>query len=480
MTREVDVAIIGAGSAGLYAMGQVRRATKNFVLIDGGILGTTCARVGCMPSKAMIQIAEDFHRKNIFDRQGIKGKENLILNIPESMEHIQDLRDTFVDRTLGHSIKKLPADKLITSHAHFIDSNTLTTDDGQIIKAKKIILATGSRPIIVDAWQAFGERIVTTNEIFELEDLPESMAIIGLGVIGLEIGQSLSRMGVKVTGIDQQLSIGAIDDKEINKTAIDIISKEMTLWLGESADISEHKNGKLIVTAGENSIVVDKVLLSLGRRANTDKLNLSATGIDLDKHGIPVFDPHTMQTSHCDIFIAGDCSADKPMMHEAGFEGRIAGYNAMQQQSTAFKQKTPLAITFCDPNIVTVGARLADLDRDNIAIGEAQLANVGRALIIGKNKGLIRVYADKASGKILGAAMICIKGENLGHLLCWSIEMGMTVQDLLRMPYYHPVIEEALQAALYNLKAKLNLHKNKAKQSWPIELEPLNTVLKNE
>ena len=137
MIREVDVAIIGAGSAGLYAMGQVRRATKNYVLIDGGILGTTCARVGCMPSKAMIQIAEDFHRKNIFDRQGIKGKENLILNIPESMEHIQDLRDTFVDRTLGHSIKKLPADKLITSHAHFIDSNTLTTDDGQIIKAKK-------------------------------------------------------------------------------------------------------------------------------------------------------------------------------------------------------------------------------------------------------------------------------------------------------------------------------------------------------
>src|SRR6056297_2343814 len=100
--REVDVAIIGAGSAGLYSMGQVKRYTDNYVLIDGGELGTTCARVGCMPSKVMIQVAEDFHRRNIFDREGIEGGEHLSMNIADAMEHVEDMRDTFVDRTLSN------------------------------------------------------------------------------------------------------------------------------------------------------------------------------------------------------------------------------------------------------------------------------------------------------------------------------------------------------------------------------------------
>jgi len=468
MSREVDVAIIGAGSAGLYALGQVRRFTDNFVLIDGGELGTTCARVGCMPSKVMIQVADDFHRKSIFDREGIEGGDGLSINIEDAMEHVQDLRDTFVDRTLGHSVDQLDPDKLIESYARFVDAHTLETDDGQTIVAKKIIIATGSRPIIPEAWQAFADHIITTNEIFELQQLPESIAVIGLGVIGLELGQALHRMGIKVTGIDQLERIGGIDDDQVNSTAIEIIGKEMPLWLGHAADITLQEDGKLRVSAGDNSVVVDKILASIGRRPNTDRLNLAAAGVELGNNGVPLFDPHTMRVGDADIFIAGDCTAEKAILHEAGFEGRVAGYNAMQDTITEFKRKTPLAITFCDPNIVAVGASLAELDEAEIAIGEIKLAPVGRALIMGKNKGLIRVYADKKTGKVLGAAMVSVKGENLGHLLCWSIEMGLTVKDLLRMPFYHPVIEEALQAALYDLKSKLQLEDSR----WPVELEP--------
>ncbi|HEY9052749.1 MAG TPA: dihydrolipoyl dehydrogenase [Gammaproteobacteria bacterium] len=468
MTRQVDVAIIGAGSAGLYALGQVKRFTDNFVLIDGGELGTTCARVGCMPSKAMIQVAEDFHRKSIFEREGIEGGDGLSINIEEAMEHVQDLRDTFVDRTLGNSTDQMDPDKLIESYVHFIDANTLETDDGDIIKAKKIIIATGSRPIVPKAWEQFGGRIFTTDDIFEMESLPESVAVIGLGVIGLELGQALNRMGVKVTGVDQLTRIGGIDDADVNQTAIDIIDKEFPLWLGHAAEISEADNGKLKVSAGDQSVIVDKVLASMGRRPNTDKLNLDALKMEIGNKGVPVFNPHTMQTSISNIFIAGDCTAEKAILHEAGFEGRVAGYNAMQDKPMAFKHKTPLGITFCDPNIVSVGASLSELDADSVAIGEIKLAPVGRALIMGKNKGLIRVYADKTSGKLLGASMVSVKGENLGHLLCWSIEMGLTVQQMLRMPFYHPVIEEALQAALYNLKSKLELEDS----DWPIEIEP--------
>ena len=470
MVREVDVAIIGAGSAGLYAMGQVRKTTSNFVLIDGGELGTTCARVGCMPSKVMIQVAEDFHRRCIFEREGIEGGEHLSLNITEAMEHVEDLRDNFVDRTLGNSTDNLDENQLIRSYAQFVDSNTLLTDDGETIKANKIIIATGSRPIIPNAWSAFADRVITTDDIFDMQQLPQSIAVIGLGVIGLEIGQALHRMGIQVTGIDQQTRIGGIDDQDVNAVAIDTLGKEMTLWLGHAAEITETSDGKLRVSAGDNAVVVDKILASMGRRPNTDKLKLEVLGIELGRQDVPVFNPHTMQLGELPIYIAGDVTAEKAILHEAGFEGRVAGYNATRDQPVAFKHKTPLAITFCDPNIVSVGASLSELDPDTTAIGEMRLAPVGRALIMGNNKGIIRVYADKSSGKLLGAAMISAKGENLGHLLCWSIEMGLTIQDMLKMPFYHPVIEEALQAALYDCKSRLDI----SDPDWPIELTPAN------
>jgi len=468
--REVEVAIIGAGSAGLYCMSQVKRFTEDFVLIDGGELGTTCARVGCMPSKVMIQVAEDFHRRTIFEREGIEGGENLSINIADAMEHVQDLRDTFVDMTLSHSVDMLPEGKLIESNVQFLDQHTLETEDGDKIHAKKIIIATGSRPIIPETWSAFSEHIFTTDEIFEQEELPESIAVIGLGVIGLEIGQSLHRLGVQVTGIDQLNTICGIDDADINSSAIDIMSKEFPLWLGHAAEITQLDSGKLRVTAGEKSVEVDKIFASIGRRPNTDKLNFTATGLETSNNGVPVFNPHTMQLGDSSIYIAGDCNAQKPILHEAGFEGRVAGYNIMQDKPVAFKHKTPLAITFCEPNIVSVGARLSELDADSIAIGEVRMAPVGRALIMGKNKGLIHIYADKKTGKLLGASMVCAKGENLGHLLCWCMEMDLTVQQMLRMPFYHPVIEEALQAALYNLKGKLEVED----PHWPIEIQPLS------
>jgi len=190
--REVDVAILGAGSAGLFAMSQVKRETDNYVLINGGELGTTCARVGCMPSKVLIQVAEDFHRKSIFEREGIDGGEELTLDVPASMEHVQDLRDVFVDRTLG-ATDAMDEEHLIDGYAKFVSNDTVEVN-GEQIKAKSIIIATGSTPIVPADWQDFSDDVVTTDEFFELEDLPASMAVIGLGSIGLEIGQATATM----------------------------------------------------------------------------------------------------------------------------------------------------------------------------------------------------------------------------------------------------------------------------------------------
>lgn len=467
--RQVDVAIIGSGSAGLYAMGRVRPSGKSVVLINGGELGTTCARVGCMPSKAVIQVAEDFHRRGVFKRFGLEGEENLSLDVSEAMGYVQDLRDIFVERVISNSTDRMPEGMFVKGYTRFVGPNLLEMEDGQRIRAGKVVIATGSRPIIPAPWQPFRDRIITTDEFFELEELPASIAIVGLGVIGLEIGQSLHRLGCKVVGVDMQQAIGGLTDPEAVKSAIDIIGKEFPMWLGHGAEISEGSAGRLRVSAGDESIEVDRVFASIGRQPNVEKLGLDVIGAPVSERGVPLYDPNTMQVGDLPVFLAGDVTGERPLLHEAGDEGRIAGQNAISDSITAYRRKTPLSITFCDPNIVQVGQTYASLDHDTTAVGEVQMAPVGRALIMGKNKGVIRVYADKASGRMLGAEMVCAKAENLGHLLAWSIQQGLTVGDLLQMPFYHPVIEEALQAALYDLYAKVE-----AKNPGPItELPPI-------
>ncbi len=454
MSRQVDVAIIGAGSAGLFALSQVRRKTDNYILIEGGELGTTCARVGCMPSKVMIQVADDYHRKSIFEREGIEGADELGLDMPAVMEHVQDLRDVFVDKTLGVT-DALDEAHLIEGYARFIDDHTIEVN-GEQYRAKSIVIATGTVPIVPEAWQSFRDDIITTDELFELEDLPASIAVIGLGSIGLEIGQALSRLGVDVTGVDLLEIVAKLSDPVVNRLAIETISKEFPLWLGEAARLEKTSDG-IRLSSGNKEVVVDKVLASLGRRPNFDQLGLEHTSLELDQTGVPVFNPDTMQCGSSSIYIAGDVNMDRPLLHEAGHEGRVAGYNAVRQASVGFRRKTELAITFCDPNIASVGAQLDDLDESTIAIAEMQFGPVGRALIIGKNRGVLRVYVNKADGLVLGAAMACVKGEHLAHLLAWSIQQGMTVFDMLKMPYYHPVIEEALQGALYGVLAELDV-----------------------
>ncbi|HSH29108.1 MAG TPA: dihydrolipoyl dehydrogenase [Thiohalobacter sp.] len=466
MTRQVDVAILGAGSAGLYALGQVRKATDNWVLIDGGELGTTCARVGCMPSKVAIQIGEDMHRRNIFGREGIEGGEQLILNQEDAMEHVQDLRDVFVDKVLSTSTDEMSEQALIEGNARFVAPGVLEVN-GERIEANKVIIATGSSPQVPGAWEPFRDRIITTDEFFEQEDLPESVAVIGLGVIGLELGQALHRFGVDVTGIDMAGTIGGLEDPVARDAAVELIGKEFPLWLGEKAEVSKAGDGRLKVVAGDNEVVVDKLMASMGRVPNVGELNLEALGVELDDKGVPVFDPHTMQVGDLPVFIAGDVTGERPILHEAGDEGRIAGFNAVQDAPVAFERKTPLSITFCDPNIVTVGAGWGELDEAAIAIGEVKMGLLGRAIIMGRNRGVLRVYADKQDGRILGATFVAALAEHLGHLLSWAISQNLTVFDLLKLPFYHPTMEEGLQAALYDLKGKFD-----REFDHPVELQP--------
>ena len=302
----------------------------------------------------------------------------------------------------------------------------------------------------------FGDRILTSDTLFEQEDLPQAVAVVGLGIIGLELGQALAQLGISVTGIDQQENIAGLADPSARQSAIEVMSRAFPLWLGHAAELQEEE-GRIRVSAGEQSVVVDKVLAAMGRQTNLDWLSVENAGVELDEHGTPVFDSTTMRCGEARVFIAGDITGTAQVLHEAATEGRIAGYNAARGESIAFARKTSLAITFTSPNICSVGAAFDDLNPEEIETGEMRLGPVGRALLMGANRGIIRLYAEKKTGVLLGATVIAERGEHLAHLLAWAIDDQMTVLQLLRKPFYHPTMEEAVQGALRDLLQKLKL-----------------------
>lgn len=449
---QVEVAIVGAGSAGLSAYGEVRKVTDSFVVINEGLYGTTCARVGCMPSKVLIQIADDFHRREVFASEGIRGADSLRVDGPAAMRHVRKLRDRFVRGVMG-TVESI-GERNVRGRAEFVEAGVLRVGE-RIVRARKIVLASGSRPIIPNAWQAFADRVITSDDIFELEDLPDSVAVIGTGVIGLELGQALHRLGVRTTIFGRSGRMAGLTDPAINGYAKQAFHREVPLHFSRDLEVLERPDGRIDVVWESGSIVVDKVLAAIGRRANADSIGLEKLGLSLDERGLPPFDRETMQVGDLPLFIAGDVNDELPLLHEASDEGKIAGYNCVRPMRR-FRRRTPLAITFCDPNIAVVGRRREDLETERVHVGEVTFEGQGRSIVKSKECGLLHVYGDRDTGRLLGAELIAPDGEHIAHELAWAVQRGLDVFEALRLPFYHPVVEEGLRTALRDLAKKVD------------------------
>jgi dihydrolipoamide dehydrogenase len=200
----------------------------------------------------------------------------------------------------------------------------------------------------------------------------------------------------------------------------------------------------------------DYVLAATGRKPNVEHLALENAGVALDAKGVPVFDPYTLQSGGSSVFIAGDVSNYLPLLHEAADEGRIAGENAARFPNVAAGlRRTPLGIVFTDPQIAIVGPGFAHLKTHALATGEVSFEDQGRARVMLRNRGHLRVYGDPETGRFLGAEMVGPDAEHIGHLLAWALQSGMTVERMLEMPFYHPVVEEGLRTALRALDAHI-------------------------
>lgn len=451
MKKRVEVAIIGAGSAGISALSEVQKITDDFVIINEGPYGSTCARVACMPSKALIEVANAYHRRKAYPTMGIKGTEALAADIPSVLHHVRQLRDGFVSGMV--SITDKLGDRSISGRAEFLEPDLLQVG-GQKIAASKIIIATGSRPIIPKEWEKLGNRILTSDLLFEQEDLPPRMAVIGLGGTGLELGQALSRLGVELSGFERAPSIGGLSDPRVNECFLQAVSEELPIHTEVSAQLKD-EGGAIRVSTGTTSVVVDKVLAAVGRRPNIDRLGLERLGVEMDKKGIPEYNPQSLQIGDLPIFIAGDANGKRVLLHEAVDEGHIAGFNAVREQNECFERRVPLGIIFSDPEIVLVGQRPGHGLPDEHITGETDFRNQSRARMAQTNRGCLRLYADGQHGRLLGAEMAVPDGEHMGHFLAAAIQQHLTVFDLLKNPFYHPVVEEGLQSALNHAAKQL-------------------------
>jgi dihydrolipoamide dehydrogenase len=446
--RKVNVAILGAGTAGLTALGVVRKHTDDFVIVNDGPYGTTCARVGCMPSKALIHIANDFHRRRTFDAVGIRGADELSMDVAAALAWVRDYRDARVAPNLKPTERV--GDRNIAGRAAFVapDELLVARADGgeERIHADAVVVATGSTPIVPASWRAFGERILTTDSLFEQTDLPRRLAVVGLGAIGLELGQALARLGLEVTGFELRESVAGLTDPELQAEAVERFASEFSVHLGHGVEIERVGEGGLRVVAGDAEATVDAALIALGRAPNVSGLGLDRLGLPLDERGLPPFDPNTMQVGDLPIYIAGDIDADRVVMHEASDEGFIAAWNALHGP-TRFQRRTPLSIAFTDPEIAMVGLPHASLPEGALSALH-DFARQGRAIAMRSAHGKLRVYAEPGNGRLLGAEIVAPHGEHLAHLLALAIERQLTLAELLTMPVYHPVLEEGLRSAL--------------------------------
>ena len=460
----VDVAVLGAGTAGLAAYRAARAAGKRAVIVEGGPYGTTCARVGCMPSKLLIAAAEAAHAIHNAPKFGVHVDAAVRVEGREVMERVKRERDRFVGFVLDGVNAISEADR-IRGFGRFVDSHTIRVEGGPTIIAKTIVIATGSRPAIPPILRDLGDRLVVNDDVFGWETLPKSVAVFGPGVIGLELGQALSRLGVRVVVLGRGGRVGPISDPVVQRAALKAFGAEFDLDPDAHVERVERVGDEVVVRFhGADGHVreekFDYVLAATGRTPNVDALDLAKAEIELDARGVPVFDPSTAQCGDSNVFIAGDVSNYIPLLHEAADEGRIAGENAARYPDIRDGlRRAPLGVVFTDPQIAIVGGGFAKLHAHAIAAGEVSFEDQGRSRVMLRNHGHLRVYADPDTQQFLGAEMVGPDAEHIGHLLAWALQAGMTIPQMLDMPFYHPVVEEGLRTALRDLAAHITKHR---------------------
>lgn len=451
-----DVIIIGGGTAGLTLYKSLKKESKLVVIIDDKSFTTTCARVGCMPSKLLIAAAESCHAIEKSAAFGIDVTSYKV-DSKRVLKRVQDERDRFLGY-ISEDLKDYPQEDFINSKAKFISNKELELSCGKVLSAEQIVIATGSKTIYPPVFKSGEDRIISSDHVFDLNNLPSSVAVIGAGIIGLEIGQALYRLGVKIKIFNRSESICSIADEKVRDIAKKAFLKELEIHFGSEV-ISCEKNAnstvKLEVQLKSELLKedFDYIFVAAGRKPHLKDLGLENTDVSVDdlspsfENGYKCLDSSGNETG---IFMIGDASGDVPLLHTAAFDGKALSRILLGK--SAYKKPVHLSILFSDPQVMQVGLSLKEIKEKKIdfEVSEVSFENQGRSRMFLINQGILRVYFEKPSGLILGAEMCGPDAEYFGHILALAIKNQETRSSLLELPFYHPTVFEALKTVLKN------------------------------
>ena len=438
-----DLIVIGGGSAGMTAATIGARVGARVLLVDRQELGGDCLHYGCVPSKALIASARLAHRMRYAEHYGLKSSE-VSPDIKEVMKRIWDIKAKIGSQESPEAFRSIGSDVLFGG-ARFLDSHTIEVGGEQRVLGSHFIICTGSEAVDPPVPGLSETGSINHVSLFHLEHLPGRLLVIGGGPIGCEMGQSLSRLGSRVTIVQSAPRILHREDEEISELLRTIFEEEGISVLTSATPTSVQKrNGTKNVTVRQNGksteLECDEILVAVGRKPNLEALNLSAAGVETDERGIKV--NASMQTTQKHIYSAGDCSGGPQFTHWAEYEARVAARNILFRGKSKRSTRLVPSVTFTDPEVGSVGLTVKEAlegERGAVHTHRVGFEKVDRAVCEGEPRGLIKVIAGKRD-KILG---VHLAGKGAGEALTeWVLAMdnGIGISRIGSSIHAYPTI----------------------------------------
>jgi dihydrolipoamide dehydrogenase len=452
-----DVIVIGSGPGGyIAAVRSAQLGFKTAIIERYATLGGTCLNVGCIPSKALLDSSEHYYNAaNHFNEHGIQVS-GLKIDFGQMIKRKTDVV-TGVTKGVQFLMKKNKVDVFL-GHGSFVNKNkvAITKDKGEVqeIEGKNVIIATGSKPSSLPSITIDKKRIITSTEALTLTELPKTMVVIGGGIIGVELGSVYARLGVKVQVVEYMDRIIGTMDKDLGKELLKVLKKTgIEFFLSHKVTGATVKGKTVTVTAEDsNGAAVefkgDYCLVCVGRKAYTDNLGLDKIGLEADKRGKVVVDPHTLQTKVAGVYAIGDV-IDGPMLaHKAEDEGvLVAEVIAGQKPHIDYNLIPNVAYTW--PEVSSVGLTEDQLTEKGTAFkkGTFSFKASGRAAASGDTDGFVKVLADKTTDEILGVHIIGPRAADLIAEATAAMEYRASAEDVGRMCHPHPTYSESFKEA---------------------------------